>query len=294
MAAGVVYQNRLGEFRSICDSMQTKAVPVPSAAHLALLDEDRERPAISPKSQFMQSASLIGKSIAATTQKLKKLAKLCAKKNVSFDDPTAEIANLTVVIKNDIALLTRDIDQLRSTAANQPGAQSSLTIVDQLNHQLKGNIADFTKSLKTRAENMQVQENRRNQFSSSNSLQSGRAFALKETEASSGAAGGQQQMKQLAVRVDAHAEQQAQAVETIEKTMLELNSMMIYVGEMILAQQHDVDSILTNADEIDSNIGRAQDHLNEYSSKLKQHRGLILKVFLVLFVFVMLWFAFFV
>jgi len=62
---------------------------------------------------FGREAAIIQKGIYETTGKLTKLAKL-AKKKTLFDDPAAEIQDLTYIIKKDITTLNHQIDTLET------------------------------------------------------------------------------------------------------------------------------------------------------------------------------------
>eukprot|EP00951_Prasinocladus_malaysianus_P008388 scaffold60698_cov51-Prasinocladus_malaysianus.AAC.1 len=68
--------------------------------------------AATQQSEFAKKASLIGRSIHETSNKLQKLAQL-AKRTSMFDDPAEEIDRMTSVVKRDIQDLNAAIADLQ-------------------------------------------------------------------------------------------------------------------------------------------------------------------------------------
>ncbi len=68
----------------------------------------------------MTIARSIGRDIAATYTKLEKLT-LLARRKTLFDDRPREIQQLTVIIKEDMAELNRQIGRLQTIARAQRG-----------------------------------------------------------------------------------------------------------------------------------------------------------------------------
>lgn len=73
----------------------------PSSSGAAGASSHPARPVIQQQSEFAKRASQIGLAIHKTSLKLQKLAQL-AKRTSMFDDPSAEIDELTGIIKHDI------------------------------------------------------------------------------------------------------------------------------------------------------------------------------------------------
>ena len=72
------------------------------------------------QSEFSRRAARIGHGIHSTSAKLARLAQL-AKRTSVFDDPTAEINDLTSVVKQDITALNAALADLQTQAAAQRG-----------------------------------------------------------------------------------------------------------------------------------------------------------------------------
>ena len=98
-------------------------------------------------SLFASKASSIGMGIHATSTKLARLAAL-AKRTSMFDDPAREIAELTGVIKQDIASLNAAISDLQNlsrgtSGSNKQTAAHGTTVVNNLKTKLMGAMKQF-------------------------------------------------------------------------------------------------------------------------------------------------------
>lgn len=132
------------------------------------------------RSEFARNAAAIGRGISATMGKLQRLGEL-AKRKTLFDDRPVEIAELTYVIKQDLAGLNQQIGNLQQI---QRGAQGGAPKVDQEGEHnknvvmlLQGKLADvgvnFKEVLEVRTKNIQASRSRQDNFVSSVSQQSG-------------------------------------------------------------------------------------------------------------------------
>ncbi|GJP36431.1 hypothetical protein CLOM_g20940 [Closterium sp. NIES-68] len=201
------YRDRTAELFSIAEGLQ-KAPPLPGAANgdvtsgfarsaekslasvpgggspggiVAAGGPAASSAASAVQSEFNRRASRIGLCIHQTTQKLQKLAKL-AKRTSMFDDPTAEIQDLTAVIKQDITALNASISDLQALCEAQAEAsggkkgqnrhtsEHSNTVVDNLKSRLMNTTKEFKDVLTMRTENLKVHENRRQLFSATSGI----------------------------------------------------------------------------------------------------------------------------
>ena len=116
------------------------------------------------QSDFARSAAAVGAGIHTTSERLKALAAL-ARRTSSFDDPAAEIADLSARIKRDIAGLNGALSELAavgarsraaaaaSSAASSAAAQQqqhSATVVDGLRLRLRDAASQFRDVLDAR------------------------------------------------------------------------------------------------------------------------------------------------
>lgn len=194
------YRDRSDEFFKIVETLRRSIAPAPAANNVPYgnnRNDGARREDLINKSEFNKRASHIGLAINQTSQKLSKLAKL-AKRTSVFDDPTQEIQELTVVIKQEISALNSALVdlQLFRISQNDEGNNSrdrdksthSATVVDDLKYRLMDTTKEFKDVLTMRTENMKVHESRRQLFSSNASKESTNPFVRQRPLAAKAAA----------------------------------------------------------------------------------------------------------
>jgi syntaxin 5 len=176
-------QDRTPEFRSILSQAQktlARQRKTGPQAQPLLQDGAATPPTRKQRSEFARNAAGIGRGISATMGKLQRLGEL-AKRKTLFDDRPVEIAELTYVIKQDLAGLNQQIGNLQTiqrgntttgTATNQEGEHNKNVVM-----LLQGKLADvgvnFKEVLEVRTKNIQASRSRQDNFVSSVSQQSG-------------------------------------------------------------------------------------------------------------------------
>ena len=128
------------------------------------------RPPVS-RTEFASAASAIGGDIRRAQTKLSKLTQLAQSRSL-FEDPTAEINELTHIIKQDITALNGKLTGLQSHAksvatsgAGKQRTAHSSSVVDSLKERLLEATKEFQDVLHTRSHNMQLMQKRREEFS---------------------------------------------------------------------------------------------------------------------------------
>ncbi|KAK0294179.1 Integral membrane protein SED5 [Friedmanniomyces endolithicus] len=198
MSHTTTIQDRTPEFRSILTqaqkslARQRKPLGGSTPQHSQpLLPSSQNGSATPPtrkqRSEFARNAAGIGRGISATMGKLQRLAEL-AKRKTLFDDRPVEIAELTYVIKQDLAGLNQQIGALQQlqrrsgtagSAAGKDGAGSSReegehnkNVVLLLQGKLADVGANFKDVLEVRTKNIQASRSRQDNFVSAVSQQS--------------------------------------------------------------------------------------------------------------------------
>merc|ERR1719479_818895 len=226
-------------------------------------------------SEFISIAKAISGDITNTYTKLEKLTLLCKRKTI-FDDKPVEIQELTYIIKHDIAELNKQISQLQNIAKAQRTAQGqhqqshSSGVVVQLQAKLASMSNNFKQVLEVRTENLKSQKSRAEQFSVggvSTSLpqavtqgyHAGSVLAMEDDVKSGGdavidmgAMGGQMMVTQ---DNDSYYASRADAMHTIESTIVELGGIFTQLAHMLKEQEemvrridHNVDNVVTDVD----------------------------------------------
>jgi syntaxin 5 len=180
-------QDRTPEFRSILAQAQktlarqrkggSQAQPLVQSNGAATPPTRKQR------SEFARNAAAIGRGISATMGKLQRLGEL-AKRKTLFDDRPVEIAELTYVIKQDLAGLNQQIGNLQTIQrGGAQGGPGKAAVGQEGEHNknvvmlLQGKLADvgvnFKEVLEVRTKNIQASRSRQDNFVSSVSQQSG-------------------------------------------------------------------------------------------------------------------------
>jgi len=298
-------QDRTQEFNAIAESIRTKQ------AHKAPWKSKQQQ-----KSQFMLTAARIGKDIFEASDKLNKLTKL-AKKNSLFDNPTVEIEELTFIIKQDIQNLNHQITTLKEFAksnnsSSTQGEAHSKTVINYLNYKLADTTKGFKDILEVRTENLKTQQERRRRFTGATTapvtppsthhnhhhhtttrlLADHPANTLPDSPSASGGEvaismpGGGMLLQQE------HTSTRAAAVENIEKTLVELQGIF---GDLLtlVAQQGDmIQRLDANVENTALYVDRGHGELLKHLYNISSNRGLIIKLFIVLIVFAVLFVVF--
>ncbi|KAK1080928.1 Integral membrane protein SED5 [Friedmanniomyces endolithicus] len=198
MSHTTTIQDRTPEFRSILSqaqkslARQRKPLGGSTPQHSQhLLPSSQNGSATPPtrkqRSEFARNAAGIGRGISATMGKLQRLAEL-AKRKTLFDDRPVEIAELTYVIKQDLAGLNQQIGALQQlqrrsgTAGSAAGKEGAGSSREEGEHNknvvllLQGKLADvganFKDVLEVRTKNIQASRSRQDNFVSAVSQQS--------------------------------------------------------------------------------------------------------------------------
>ncbi|KAK1060730.1 Integral membrane protein SED5 [Friedmanniomyces endolithicus] len=198
MSHTTTIQDRTPEFRSILSqaqkslARQRKPLGGSTPQHSQpLLPSSQNGSATPPtrkqRSEFARNAAGIGRGISATMGKLQRLAELAKRKSL-FDDRPVEIAELTYVIKQDLAGLNQQIGALQQlqrrsgTAGSAAGKEGGGSSREEGEHNknvvllLQGKLADvganFKDVLEVRTKNIQASRSRQDNFVSAVSQQS--------------------------------------------------------------------------------------------------------------------------
>lgn len=307
LAAPTSVRNRTQEFAAILDAARAASAP-----------NNKPPPPVppvqlTPRSDFTRLAAQVGKDIQATSTKLAKLTKLAQRRSL-FDDPTAEISELTYVIKQDITALNAklaDLQTLRDAtrrSANKQAGDHSENVVDSLKGRLGATAEGFKKVLKMRTDSLAAQKDRRSHFLGSNHsaaifAQPSANVTLDLGQGSLGAsvtnadaqgrmtgAGGTQQLSLMRRPGEtSYQDARADAVRQVESTIVELGQIFNQLATMVSEQGELVERIDANVEDTVTNMEAGQNQLMLYYNSIAGNRALILKVFGVLLAFLVLW-----
>lgn len=295
-------RDRTQEFLSACKSLQSRQNGIQTRKPLH---------AARQCSEFTLMARRIGKDLSNTFAKLEKLTILAKRKSL-FDDKAVEIEELTYIIKQDINSLNKQIAQLQDFVRAK-GSQSgrhlqthSNTIVVSLQSKLASMSNDFKSVLEVRTENLKQQRSRREQFSRApvsalplapNNLGGGPIILGAESRASRDVAIDMMdprtsQQLQLIDEQDSYIQSRADTMQNIESTIVELGSIFQQLAHMVKEQEETIQRIDENVLGAQLDVEAAHSEILKYFQSVTSNRWLMVKIFLILIVFFIIFVVF--
>ncbi|KAM3824509.1 syntaxin-5 isoform 1-T1 [Vipera latastei] len=294
-------QDRTLEFRSACKSLQSRE----NGLHV---NKPAQSGAIRQRSEFTLMAKRIGKDLSNTFAKLEKLTILAKRKSL-FDDKAVEIEELTYIIKQDINSLNKQIAQLqefvkaKGSLSGRHVQTHSNTVVVSLQSKLASMSNDFKSVLEVRTENLKQQKSRREQFSrppvatmplSANNL--GSSVLQDERRYSGDVAidmdNRTSQQLQLINEQDSYIQSRADTMQNIESTIVELGSIFQQLAHMVKEQEETIQRIDANVEDTELNVEGAHMEILKYFQSVSSNRWLMVKIFLILIVFFIIFVVF--
>jgi len=90
-----------------------------------------------------------------------------------------------------------------------------------------------------------------------------------------------------------HAQTRARAVESVQSTIVELGEIFQQLAVMVAEQGHMLERIDQDVEDSLANTNAGYSELQRYYNKISSNRGLMLRVFAILFFFIVLFATFF-
>uniref|UniRef100_A0A2I3TNK2 Syntaxin-5 n=2 Tax=Pan TaxID=9596 RepID=A0A2I3TNK2_PANTR len=302
-------RDRTQEFLSACKSLQTRQNGIQT--NKPALRAVRQRSEFTLMSGIGYAGAYVGKDLSNTFAKLEKLTILAKRKSL-FDDKAVEIEELTYIIKQDINSLNKQIAQLQDFVRAK-GSQSgrhlqthSNTIVVSLQSKLASMSNDFKSVLEVRTENLKQQRSRREQFSRApvsalplapNHLGGGAVVLGAESHASKDVAidmmdSRTSQQLQLIDEQDSYIQSRADTMQNIESTIVELGSIFQQLAHMVKEQEETIQRIDENVLGAQLDVEAAHSEILKYFQSVTSNRWLMVKIFLILIVFFIIFVVF--
>jgi len=283
-------RDRTREFHLTCQSLRERQ---------GLASRPRDVNPIETRKRFSSKAAQIGKDIHRTAEKLAKLTKLSKSKSL-FDDPAAEISELSYVITQDINRLNEDLEELSAIhdLENTPNAQSNehaRSVKKALQSNLKGTAESFAAVLQMRSDNLQQQQTRRSEYTSDKTF----ALANEPSFLGGGAgvggfgatdvsgAGGDVVIELGAPMQDMqqeYAQSRAMSMHDVEESIGQLANVFAKLGELVSLQAEQIERIDTNMDDALHHVDQGHTQLVKYYQTLTSNRALMAKIFFVLLI----------
>jgi len=238
------------------------------------------------QSELNVCAADIGGGIHDASLGVRELHKL-AKKTGNFNDPTRAVREVSHQVKEKLQVLKEKCEALdrRVLGARPRGGHDAhaTCVVKTLRDRLAQVDADFQRALSVRAGACQEQARRRQLYSSRQGFAARIGSPPEDIEA-----GGAQAVAVHAAR----ASSRDGAVREVQRRVLEAGRMLQGMAALVAAQQDPIDGIVKNVDQTTSYLQQGQQQLLHHLEHASSDRGLIIKVFLILIMFVVFFVVF--
>jgi len=230
------------------------------------------------RSAFNAAAADLGSALHRSQLKLTELGKSAKSKSL-FQDQSSKFNEMTMSIKQDIAVLTERISALTASAEsadNRQIQQHCQSVSSTLNARLTELTRSFRDVLELRTKTIQETETRRTKYSAStNTFGNRQAMDLES--------GGKLESAQI-VNSSYHVSR-AEAARNLQGMVAEIGQMFTKMSHMIVHQEEMVQRI-------DQDVSGSLDHVNDghsellkYFNSISGNRSIILKIFAILIFF---------
>lgn len=253
--------------------------------------------AVNPNvSVFNEFAQAFAKEISSASDNIMNLAKLAQRQSV-FEEDNGDISSLTTVVKTQLHRLHNDMETLVGLKEHAMRSQSSATnfwssgpackeadrhaatVVETLKSRLARTGQQFKTILQSRKETLKDSALRRNKFTSDRATTFESALFRDQQQHEH-----QQQMLVSNANTQ-YYRQRADAVREIEAAVSEIGELFQDFSRIVHEQDELIVRIDSNVDEALTNVEAGSNELMRYLASLSSNRGLILKVFGILFFF---------
>eukprot|EP01071_Lankesteria_metandrocarpae_P015647 Lankesteria_metandrocarpae@DN993_c0_g1_i1.p1 len=261
---------------------------------------------------FNNYTHLISSQISSTEQKLAQLSKLAGQRQI-FNDRTAEIESLIFEVKQSLGELNSRIDSFRilidqrSSGGTHTGVHYQ-NVLDTFRGRLLSQTRTFRDVLELRTANMRRQDQRRSMYSTAGAstvTARGRPLfaASNSTVVSSSSSAIQRPNEdnvdleggvslQVEERGTMYTHSRAEAMENIQRVIGELGQIFSKVATMVSHHEEMIQRIDDDVDNALHNVTAGEAQLLKYFHTISSSRRLILKVFGVVFVFIVFFVVF--
>lgn len=285
-------RDRTVEFQQIFDSNRRRDVKIqgPPTSFTVAKGQRQENP--QETARFNEYAKVFASDLARASENIGHLTRLLKQRTV-YDDRGEEIGSLTGAIKGQLQQLQHDMDTLAELKKEaQPSraldwfsqeklesSEHSDTIVNTLRSRLVKTGQEFTVVLKQRTQMLTKDATRRGNL----------VAASSSTPESAMFSGGLDQAleQRLATHNSTYYQSRYDAVREIELAVNEVGDIFRDFTTMVEEQNEAIIRIDQDVDIARDNVNAGTNELMKYLASLSSNRGLIIKIFAVLFVFLL-------
>eukprot|EP01004_Peranema_trichophorum_P006988 NODE_5786_length_968_cov_40.500592_g5204_i0.p1 GENE.NODE_5786_length_968_cov_40.500592_g5204_i0~~NODE_5786_length_968_cov_40.500592_g5204_i0.p1 ORF type:complete len:292 (-),score=38.88 NODE_5786_length_968_cov_40.500592_g5204_i0:9-884(-) len=282
----MVCRERTGELHTIVAAYKAKVgKEIPH-------NDGPKKPPKENRTEFFTFAHQVTSELQSTSELLSKLGKLTKKRTV-FEDHQDDIQEISLVIKQKLSMIHNDLQKLQQIKDQHKGWREShadkhsTTVVNTLQKALMDTTKEFKDILQTRTTSLKETTLRRSNFAAEpprlDSMLSATRAALASEES------GEEGLSMLLVPQQggqAYYQERSDAVRQVETTIVELSGMFSEFARIVEQQDELILRIDTDVETALANVEGAQNELLRYLNRISGNRWLILKVFGIIFFFI--------
>jgi syntaxin 5 len=268
----MVFRDRTDELKHIAEGFHT--VP----------DSKPKPPPRKEAQDFLSFAANVNRDLTSVSESLSKLTQLVRQRNV-FEDHSSEINDLTGVVQQQLGKVKSQmqlLDQLKQNAVRSRGRtqedKHTEAVVTTLQTTFKDTATGFQELLQERSASLQGTKERRSKFTSN--VDESIFHAHDDAEG----------MGQLALHMPqsnlTYYNARVNDVKQVEKSIHELGDLFKEFARLVTEQEELVLRIDDDTTEALDNVNRGGAELQRYLRSISSNKWLLIKVFGVLFVFI--------
>ncbi|KAJ6230507.1 syntaxin-5 [Anaeramoeba flamelloides] len=301
------YNNRTSEFFRIAQNIQENRSNLQT-------QEPVEKTKILNKNydKFFQQASVIENYLQKSRNYLQELSRLSQESNL-LQNHTSQIHFLSKEIKANIQTISQNLINLKklctktSIESNQ-SFKHRILVFESLKNELTKLTKSFQVALEKETEILEKQEQRKSQFMSPNRSfmnfanpqntlsystdQSQTPFEVEIIDPDENNYQNQNwnnhQNQRSTFRNRSYNEARVNVVEEIESTISEIGTVFEKMSSIVESHDHHINWIDQNMDETLYNINQGENELRKYFKSITSNRGLIIKIFAILIIFIII------
>ena len=243
---------------------------------------------------FNEFAAAFAKEISSVSESIMNLTKLSQRQTV-FDDESQEISGLVAIVKTNLHRLHDDLETLSnlkeqalrsqrgslwSSVQRKEAERHSDAVVDTLKSRLARTGQDFKSVLQQRTRSMKEDATRRHQFTSDRTTTFESALFRDQRQH-------EEQQILMTNTNSQYYRQRTDAVREIEAAVHEVGELFQDFTRIVHEQDELIVRIDANVEDALTNVHAGSSELMRYLANLSSNRGLILKVFAILFAFLL-------
>lgn len=231
------------------------------------------RPIVRKQSPFSEASHDVNQRLIHASESITTIQSLMKSGNILGQDDE-QIRDLIVNLNHDLGIINEKIKAIEQMKS-QP--QHAFNVAQSLRRGLASLTEDFNKIVKERSEKIQKITKRRQNYGSS-------SFGTTSFNTSYGNSDEVEIPMQSTVMEEQQRERY-DIVRNVEQSINEISQMYVRLSEILAAQDYDVFRIDANTEDALTSIKEGHNQLLKYYDRIKGNKCLMLKIFLVIIVF---------